>query len=752
MACYVIRVARQTGLIAVFVGTAIFGTVSGVLFAFVGDLPQISALDDYAPSAITRVLAADGEVVAEFATQRRVVVAYEEIAPRLREAIVASEDASFNSHFGVSPVRVAVTAVRNVLNQQRRGASTITMQLARNLFLTLDKTWERKIKELLLTFLIEKRYTKREILTMYANQVLFGHGAYGVEAASRMYFDRSARELQLAEAALLAGIIQAPARQSPFVSLERATTRRSYVLSRMEADGYITADEAGAARAKPITVVDRRGESSVAPYFVEEVRQHLEQRYGAQQLYEAGLEVGTTLDADLQRVANTAVRNGLHRLDKRRGYRGAADNVLRGESAGSLDEYDHSRWRQPIAEGDRVPAIVTAVAVDRFDIRVGRYAGAIDRDGYRWTRQTPAQLVEVGDVVLVQVIDIDEAAALVSASLDQEPIVEGALVAIANRTGHILAMVGGYDFERSKFNRAVQARRQLGSVFKPILYATAIDRGYTPISIIIDEPVSFPTGPDQPDYEPRNYDQKYEGQVTLRRALENSRNVPAVQVMAELGPEQVVDYARRLGFTSELPPFLSVALGAAEATLLEITSAYTAFPNQGVRLQPFQVLTVTDRDGNRLEDNRPTAHEALPADTSFIMTSLLRGVVARGTGRQARTLDWPLAGKTGTVDDYTDAWFVGYDPDVTVGVWVGHDQKTTLGPDEEGARVALPIWIEFMRAYIDTRTEVPEFVEPANIVYLFVDRRTGMVTTPSSPGAIRETFIAGTEPGIAFQP
>ncbi len=752
MARYVIRFARQTGLIAVFVGTAIFGTVSGVLFAFAGDLPQISALDDYAPSAITRVLAADGEVVAEFATQRRVVVAYEEIAPRLREAIVAAEDASFNSHFGVSPVRVAVTAVRNILNQQRRGASTITMQLARNLFLTLDKTWERKLKELLLTFQIEKRYTKREILTMYANQMLFGHGAYGVEAASRMYFDRSARELQLEEAALLAGIIQAPARQSPFVSLERATTRRSYVLSRMEADGFITADEAEAARATPITVVDRRGESSVAPYFVEEVRQHLEQRYGAQQLYEGGLEVRTTLDADLQRVANTAVRNGLHRLDQRRGFRGAADNVLRGESAGSLDDYDHPRWRQPIAEGDRVPAVVTAVAVDRFDIRVGRYAGAIDRDGYRWTRRTPAQLVEVGDVVLVQLTYIDDAAAIVSASLDQEPIVEGALVAIDNRTGHILAMVGGYDFERSKFNRAVQAQRQLGSVFKPILYATAIDRGYTPTSIIIDEPVSFPAGPDQPDYEPRNYDEKYEGPVTLRRALENSRNVPAVQVMAELGPEQVVEYARRLGFTSELPPFLSVALGTAEATLLEITSAYTAFPNQGVRLQPFQVLTVTDRDGNGLEDNRPIAHEALPADTSFIMTSLLRGVVARGTGRQARTLDWPLAGKTGTVDDYTDAWFVGYDPDVTVGVWVGHDQKMTLGPAEEGARVALPIWIEFMRAYIDTRTEVPEFVEPANIVYLSVDRRTGMVTTPSSPGAIRETFIAGTEPGIAFRP
>ena len=753
MARYVIRVAHQAGLIAMFVGTAIFGTISGVLFAFAGDLPQISALDDYAPSAITRVLAANGEVVAEFATQRRVVVAYEDITPRLREAIIASEDASFNSHFGVSPTRVAVTAIRNILNQQLYGASTITQQLARNLFLTLDKTWERKIKELLLTFQIEKRYTKREILTMYCNQMLFGHGAYGVEAAARMYFDKSANEVDLAEAALLAGIIQSPGRQSPFVNLERATARRSYVLNRMEADAYITGEEAEAARANPIGAVDRRGESSVAPYFVEEVRQHLEARYGAQQLYEAGLEVRTTLDVDLQRAANAAVRNGLHALDKRRGYRRAAvSNVLQGESATTLDGYEHPRWRRSITEGDRVPAIITAVATDRLDIRVGRYAGAIEREGYRWTRRTPDRIAEVGDLVLVQVTDLDEAAATVTASLDQEPTVEGALIAIDNRSGHILAMVGGYDFERSKFNRAVQARRQLGSLFKPILYATAIDRGYTPTSIIIDEPVSFPAGPDQPNYEPRNYDQEYEGPVTLRHALEDSRNVPAVQVMAELGPEQVVEYARRLGFASELPPFLSVALGAAEATLLEVTGSYTAFPNQGVRLEPFQTLTVTDRDGNVLEDNRPIAHEALPADTSFVMTSLLQGVVTRGTGRQARALDWPLAGKTGTVDDYTDAWFVGYDPNITVGVWVGHDQKTTLGPAEEelGSR-----YLSGSNSCEPTSTGAPRFLNSSSLPTSSICRWTGgpvMSPTPRHLKRIREAFIAGTEPGIAFQP
>tara|TARA_B100000745_G_scaffold288246_1_gene225522 strand:+ start:711 stop:2984 length:2274 start_codon:yes stop_codon:yes gene_type:complete len=746
---YLIRITRRAGIIAIFVGIAILGTVSGVLFAFAGDLPQITALDDYAPSVITRVYAANGEVVTEFATQRRVVIAYEDIAPRLREAIVASEDGGFNSHFGISIPRLAITIVRDIMNQRLYGASTITQQLARNLFLTLDKTWERKIKELLLTVQIEKRYTKREILTLYCNQVLFGHGAFGVEAASRMYFDKSAGELDLAEASLLAGIIQLPARQSPFVNLELASSRRSYVLGRMEDDGYITAEEAAIVRNTPIEVTDRRGEASIAPYFVEEVRQHLESNYGAKQLYEGGLSVHTTLDVGLQHAANEAVRAGLHRLDKRRGFRGPIENVLE-TTATSIEVYENPQWRRPTTPGDHVPAVVTSVSENQIDFRLGRYSGTIDQDGFRWTRKSAPQFLKVGDLVLVEVLSVNNDALTLSASLDQEPVAEAALIAIENRTGRILAMVGGYDFERSKFNRAVQAQRQLGSLFKPLLYATAIDRGYTPTSIIVDEPISFPAGPDQPEYEPRNYDLEFEGPVTLRHALEDSRNIPAVQMMAELGPEQVVEYAKRMGFASNLPPFLSVALGAAESTLLEITTAYAVFPNQGVRLEPFQVLRVMDRDGNTIEENRPIAYEALPADTSFIMTSLLRGVVERGTGQQAKVLDWPLAGKTGTVDEYTDAWFVGYDPDVTVGVWVGHDQKMTLGPQEEGARAALPIWIDFMRAYIDDRTDRPEFLQPVNIVHLSVNRLTGDITEPSAPDAIRETFIAGTEPNITF--
>ena len=750
MARVVIRIARRAGLIAMFVSVAMVGLLSGILFAYAGDLPQISALDDYAPNTITRVYASGGEVIGEFATQRRVVVPYEEISPYLREAIIAAEDAGFNSHFGLSITRTAVTAVTNILEGELYGASTLTQQLARNLFLTLDKTWERKIKELLLTIQIEKRYTKREILVLYCNQMLFGHGAYGVEAASRMYFDKSARNLNLEEAALLAGVLQRPADWSPFVSLERAGGRRTYVLNQMEAEGYITAEEASAAREAPITVIDRRRERSIAPYFVEEVRQHLEANYGATQLYEGGLSVRTSLDLDLQKTATETVRNGLRRLDRRRGFRRPDRNLT--DEGMSLDDFEHDRWRRPVGVDDRVPALVTGVEAGRISLRVGRYAGSIDRHGFEWTGQRSAsRLVRPGDLVQVHVSALDDAAETLVGTLDQEPVVEGALLALDNRTGQILAMVGGYDFNRSKFNRAVQASRQLGSLFKAVVYATAIDRGYTPTSIIVDEPVSFPAGPDQPEYTPRNYSEEFEGPITLRRALEKSQNVPAVRMMAELGAEHVVEYARRFGFTSEMPPFLSVALGSAEATLLEITSAYMVFPNQGVRMEPYQILDITDRDGKVLEENRPMSHDALPADTAYVMTSLLRGVVERGTGVQAARIPWPLAGKTGTVDDFTDAWFVGFDPIITVGVWVGHDQKVTLGPWEEGARVALPIWIEFMRAYIGERTDPPAFPQPANIVFLSVDRHTGTVTSPSAPDAIREVFIAGTEPGTAFQ-
>ena len=547
----------------------------------------------------------------------------------------------------------------------------------------------------------------------------------------------------------------------------------------MAAEGYVSQEEAAEAMAQPIKLSQRTVRSnSIAPYFIEEVRQHLEKEYGVARLYEEGLSVHTTLDARLQAAANKAVADGIRAHDKRRGFRTPDRNVLdeaeieAGTEAAeeALAAYEHSRWVFAMDAEDIVPAIVTSVDSGAMQVRFGAYTTTVvpkglralssaGTEGFRGIGRTPAdQLVRPGDLVEIKITALDTidtdgnelAEPTIEAELDEEPLAEGALLAIENRTGRILAMVGGYEFERSKFNRATLAYRQLGSLFKGVLYAAAVDQGFTAASIVIDEPVSYDVGPEQDPYEPTNYDHTYEGPITLRRALEKSRNVPAVWMMNEIGPETVVDFARRLGFTSPIPPFLSVAIGSAESTLLEVTSAYSAFPNRGTRMVPYQIERIVDRAGDVLETGRPIPQDALRPDTAYIMVSLVRGVVQRGTGARASRLGWPLGGKTGTMDEYTDAWFVGFGPDITVGVWVGYDEKKTLGDGEEGARVALPIWINFVRAHIDGR-EAPEgFLPPGNIVFRSIDPMTGEVTEPWSTGALQESFIAGTEPGAAL--
>ena len=759
MAHYVIRVARNAGIAALFAAAAAAGILSGVLFAYAGDLPQISALDNYAPSTITRVRAANGQVIGEFATERRVLVGYDDINPLLRQAIIATEDAEFDRHFGVNIWRIAVAAATDILERRRaQGASTLTQQLARNLKeqfgLTNEKSFERKLREAILAIQIEKRYTKREIFTIYCNQMYLGHGAYGVEAASRLYFNKSNKELTLEEAAMIAGLFQLPERQSPFVDLKRATARRNLVLQRMADEHYITQAQADRAKQTPIVT---RGQPTqppgIAPFFVEEVRKHLERQYGAKALYEGGLDVTTTLDPRLQEIANRALEHGLRAYDKRHGWRRPTRNVL--DEGHTIDGFKDDRWSRPIAVGDVVPAVVvTAPKTGAAHVRFGRFHADLTRDGFAWTRKTSAaDLFRPGDLIEVAVTRLDEAAATAAVTLDQTPLAEAALLAIDNHTGQIKAMVGGWSFARSKFNRAVQAYRQLGSTFKPIVYTAAIDRGFTPASILVDAPVSYTAGNGQ-IYAPHNYDHKFLGPITLRYALEESRNIPAIKMMETLGPKNVIAYAKRFGFTEDFPPYLPIALGAGDATLLEITSAYTTFPNQGVRMKPFSVLTVKDRDGNLLEENRAEPSDVIRADTAFVMTNLLRGVLSpRGTGARAASLaaQWPLAGKTGTVDDNTDAWFIGFDPDLTVGVWIGFDDKRkSLGSDEQGSKAALPIWMEFMRAYIDGRADKddpPDFEPPGNIVFVDVDKSSGSTLAPEAGTGIHEAFIAGTQPG-----
>ncbi|MEO6235770.1 MAG: transglycosylase domain-containing protein, partial [Vicinamibacterales bacterium] len=592
MAKYVVRLAKNAGLVVLFVLAAFLGTVSGVLFAFAGDLPQISALDDYAPSTITRVFGARGEVVGEFSTQRRVVVPYEAISPKLRQAIIAAEDADFEKHFGLSVPHIFLAATRAVVGAARgamtghyarpRGASTITQQLARGLFPEAvgfqigDTSPERKIKEAIVAVQIEKRYTKNEIFSFYANQMYLGEGAYGVEAAARTYFGKSAKDVSLDEAATLAGILQTW-RNAPTVNMERAKRRQTYVLQQMADNGFISQKDADEAKARPIVLRPAGAEvNSVAPYFLEEVRKELEGRYGAKALYQNGLTVQTGLDLKLQDAANRALDEGIRRVDHTHGFRKPRRNVL--DEKHTIDGFKHTRWDRPIAVHDIVPAVVTDVEAAAIHLRAGTYAVTIDKKGFAWTRKTaPAQLVRPGDLVEATILSLDQAAATATAALDQPPLVEGAVLAIDNRTGQIKAMVGGFSFERSKFNRATQALRQVGSAFKPFVYTTAIDRGYTPSTLLQDSPVTYPGGPGQLPYSPQNYEKDFWGPVTVRRALEHSRNVPAIKLMDALGPKQVIAYARRFGLTAPLPPYLPIALGAGDETLLEMTSAYSVF-------------------------------------------------------------------------------------------------------------------------------------------------------------------------------
>lgn len=746
----VVRYARHAVVVGLFVAAALLGTLSGVFFAYSDDLPRVSALDGYSPNTITRVVGRDGALVGEFAVERRVVLRYEEIPEQMRQAVLAAEDSGFFTHFGLSPTGIVRTAVNNVVTGRRAGASTLTMQLARKLFLTDEKTWERKVKEALLTLQIEKRYTKEEILTMYCNQMYFGHGAYGVEAAAQMYFRKPASELEVGEAAMIAGILQGNQRQSPYVNPDAALRRRNYTLGRMAEEGFISDDEAQAAIAKPIVT---RGDPSqgptIAPYFVEEVRKYLETKYGAAALYESGLTVRTPLDVPLQLAANRAIDRGLRRIDKRRAsFRKPARNVLAEKH--TVDGFDHDRWHRPMREGDIVPAVVTSVGPESTRVRMGTLTAELTKASVQWTRRpSAAELVKVGDLVEVAIVKLDEAGRNAEVTLEQPPAIEGALVAVDNSTGQVLAMVGGFSFARSKFNRATQAHRQMGSIFKPMLYTAAIDRGLTPTTILVDEPTSFNAGAGQPPYTPGNYDRRFQGAMTLRHALEQSRNIPAVKVMDMLGPAQVVSYAKKFGFPEEFRPFLSTALGAQEATLLELTSAFSAFPNHGIRMQPLSVLSITDREGALVEEGRPTPRDAIRADTAYVMTNLLRGVVLRGTGAAANALKWPLAGKTGTVDDYTDAWFIGFDPNVTVGVWVGYDEKKPIGQNETGTTAALPIWMDFMREYLELRGDrenPPEFEPPGNIVFMTVDRTTGEPVIDGSANVVNEAFLAGTQP------
>ena len=689
---------------------AAVGVVGGLLLVYSTDLPQVEALEHYRPVSSSELYDIHGNIIGSFALQRRVVSSYNDFPPVLIEALISVEDKEFYRHWGINVWRIAGAAFRDIDSGGKvQGASTLTMQLARNLFLSPDRSFHRKIQEALLAIQIERRFTKQQILTLYANQIYLGHGVYGFEAASEYYFSKPARQLTLPEAALIAGLPKSPLYYSPINHADHALHRRTLVINAMLEDGKITVAQADAARNAALSLNVAHDPNSLAPYFVEEVRQYLENKYGADEVHAGGLRVYTSLDMDWQAAANAAVLDGLAAYERRHGWRGHLENIL--FEGHTLTNYQHPDWNQQLSAGSYTHGLVTAISTNAATIKIGGYTSALTRPDVAWTKQPVARLLSRGDVVYLK------ASSLLSGekarvSLEQDSGVQGALLAIDNASGEVRAMVGGRDFNVSKFNRATQALRQVGSSFKPYVYTAVIDQGATPDDTVVDSPVIFQTASGQ--YFPHNYDDKYEGTITLLRALAQSRNIPALKLADKLGIKTVEDYARKFGITSPLPPYLPVALGAAEMTLLEQTSAYSVFPDDGVRLVPRFVTKVTDYDGRVLEEDYPDVKDVISARTARIMTSMLEAVVQHGTGVAATKLKVPLGGKTGTTNDFTDAWFVGFSPGITAGVWMGYDEKRSLGAKETGAHAALPIWMQFMSAALAGK-DPGEFQPPPDL-------------------------------------
>ena len=737
---------RLLVLLVLFALAALTGSVTGYLLT--SDIPEVTRLENWRPPVVSILYAADGTPTYQFGGEKRILVDYGQIPSAFIQAIIATEDSRFYRHFGVDPFGISRALLRDLVHLRiKEGGSTLTQQLAKLLFLKPDKTLRRKIQEAVLALQIEKTYTKKEILVFYCNQIYLGHGRYGVETASRFFFGKPARDMSLAESSLLAGLVQRPEAYSPLRKPDLATRRRNHVLGRMLAEGYITPELARSARSEQYQRIRPREESDLAPYFVEEVRRYLDRTYGEVALYQEGLEVYTTLDPAMQKAANQAVSRGLRAVDKRQGFRSILTNILR-DPKQPLETYRHPDWVRPLEVGDLVHGLVTHVDRKAATVKVGDFEGLIGAAEIQWTRATsPASILRAGDVTLFQVHELDRDGRRVKLSLDQEPAVEGSLLALDPATGEVKALVGGYDFGRSEFDRVMQSFRQPGSAFKPFVYLAALDSNYTLSDLLFDEPTVFLDSKTHVEYQPENYTRKYYGAMTLRTALEESRNIVSVKLLNQVGYRKTIDIASRMGIRSRLNPYPSLALGAAEVSLWDLVSAYSVLPNQGIRVEPFMIRRVVDRGGKVREEARPEVQEVLKPDIAYLMAYALQGVTETGTGAAARVLNRPIAGKTGTTDDLADAWFVGFTPSLVIGVWVGFDQRKSLGVDETGAHVALPIWIDFLQNALKDRP-AEKFTRPSSISFVPVDRRTGLkagMETRCHP-ILLEAFLRGTEP------
>jgi penicillin-binding protein 1A len=756
------------------------------------DLPDIMTLKNYKPNLITEVYDDDGKLISEFYIERRVLLPLNKISPLMKLATIAVEDDQFYKHKGFNFKRIVGALWSNIkAGGVVEGGSTITQQITKTMFLTPERTLIRKLREAVLAVRIEENFSKDEILEIYLNQIYYGHSAYGVEAAALVYFGRHINELSLPEMAMIAALPRSPKRYSPYLSPENAKGRRNHVLRRMEILGFVTPEEMERASKSDFALKDRQDRKNLAPYFAEYIRQYVEDKYGSSGLYKGGLKVYTTLKLDFQEAAEYAVKEGLLEVDKRLGYRGPLGNIKLYPGQGidwkrveesELKNFPDGREKaEGLKAGNRVVVVVTDTTPEKVFVSLkgaesssGDAKGVINIQDMAWAHKYDSsvdalsfgkvknakEVLKTGDIIDVRILEEEEARGKpapasskqggqgakggLKLALEQEPLVQGALLCIDPSTGFIRAMVGGYDFERSKFNRTVQSQRQPGSSFKPIVYSASFEKGFTPASIFIDSPVIFEEK-DEENWKPANFEEKFYGPTTLRTALTHSRNVITVKLLQSMGVKHTLEFARRLGIKSYLTPDLSLALGTSGVTLSELTSAYGVFANKGMRTEPMAIKTISDKDGNILEENKSFTEKAISEELSYVTTNILQSVVQEGTGWRAKSLGRPVAGKTGTTNNYMDAWFIGYTPDIVAGVWVGMDRDEPVGKNETGARAASPVWVSFMERVLK-KMPVKNFQVPAGIVFAKVDRKTGLLATPETSDITLECFLDGTEP------
>jgi penicillin-binding protein 1A len=749
----------------IFILVITIGILTGGYLALIKGVPQIEEIKGYLPVNGAKVYADDDTLIGEFKVEKGEYVSISKIPEQLIRAVVAVEDARFWLHKGVDYIAIVRALTRDIrAGRFKEGASTITQQLAKVVFLSPERTIVRKLKEATLAYRIEKNLTKEEILELYLNKIYFGHGAYGIEMAARAYFGKSVSGVNLAEAALLSGLIKAPSRYSPYINLNEAKQRQYIVLRRMLEEGYLINEQVEEAFKQPLYLSSVRYEKYAPDYFLEYVRKYLEDEYGAEMTYKGGLRVYTTLNNNIQLAASDSLKKGLQRLDKRQGYRGPLGHK-------DINIKEKLTKEEPfkkviMKKGDILTATVLKVSTSKATIKTRDITGKLLLSDAKWAKRLIdskgnvikafknlrlTDIFKAGDIINVKVKDISSKEPVFA--LEQDPLVQGAVIAIEPSTGYIRAIVGGYDFSKSEFNRAVFAKRQAGSVFKPITYAAAMDYGYTPASIIIDEPLIYESEK-YGDWEPENYDEQYRGATRLRDALTHSRNIVTVKLLEEIGVGKVIKFARSIGIKGPFPHNLTLGLGSLSISPLEITSAFCVFAQSGIKMNPIAVKYVIDSEGNVLENNLPGGERVISPQTAFLATSMLEDVVKYGTGWRAKALKRPVVGKTGTTNEYKDAWFVGYTPELAAGVWVGFDNMRTLGDEETGSRAAAPIWVNFMKKALSEISpfdngdvEKRPFPVPNGIVTAVIDPLTGLLATNETKKMV-EFFMEGTVPTV----